>query len=471
MRILAVSIAPLFPDSVHGGSQRILTEVARALGDAGHEVRVLCSRRPDNEGAFHLGRRVRVEPSLLLRGTFPSPYEVAPHRLAASADALRGGADWADRVYLHADALFMRHLLGCKPVVRSFHDFLYEEALLSAFSLPAALTIVPSEYLGRCIEASVGQTGARPLEPLRVIPNGVAVPERRPRARPPEGVAPRAPGDIVLLYPHRPDVRKGIAEAIKLVAELRRRRPKARVRLLVASHLDEQASERAPGDRGSILDLALAAGVTSSVEFHPWVRYERMGGVYAFADATLCIGSFIEAFGLVPLESIAAGTPAVCVRVGALRELEGVPGLHFVPYGDTPAAADALDSALAGGSVQAQVALRERFDPARMGAGYLEAITGRLPHPGSGTWDSRRRPGSLGGHVAGRWRLAPWCHVEGSRIYNDYEYGYAEIPSLAAVVRARGDSSPGFTRHAALRAGVLSATFDDAVRRGFLTRA
>jgi glycosyltransferase involved in cell wall biosynthesis len=406
-----------------------------------------------------------------LRGTFPSPYEVAPHRLAAVAAALRGGAEWADRIYLHADAVFMRHLLGGRPVVRSFHDFLYQEALLSAFSLPAALTIVPSEYLKRCIEASVGQTGARPLEPVRVIPNGVDVPARRPRARPPKGVAPRVPGDIVLVHPHRPDVRKGIAESLELVRELSRRRPAARVRLLVAKHVDEGVSEEASGHHALAMVMAQKLGVSRSIELFDWMPQARMPSLYAFADATLCIGNFIEAFGLVPLESVAAGTPAVCARAGALRELEGVPGLSFVPHGDIPAAADALEGALAQDRAQAQGALREKFDPERMKAAYVEAITGRLPRPRPGRRATRRCPESLEGHGTGLWRLAPWCHVEGSRIYNDYDYGYAEIPALAAVIRRRGGPGHGFARQAAAKAGVSSKEFDDAVRRGFLTRA
>ena len=347
MRVLAVSIAPVFNGVVHGGSQRMLLVAASALGEAGHEVRILCSRRPENVGGSRPSPGVSVEPSLLLRGTFPSPYEVAPYRLAQTAAALKDAAGWADRIYLHADAVFMRHLLGDRPLVRALHDFVYEEALLSAFSLPAALTVVPSEYLRRCIEAAVRRTGARELEPVRVIPNGIELPARPPRPAPPTGVTRREPGDIILLYPHRPDPRKGIRESLDLVGELRHRRPKARVRLLVASHLDEKVSEEAASYRGAVMAMAREAGVAGSVEFHPWAPYKQMGRLYAFGDATLCIGNFIEAFGLVPLESAAAGTPAICARVCALLELEGLPGLHHVPYGDPPAAADAVGAALA----------------------------------------------------------------------------------------------------------------------------
>ena len=467
MRILAVSVAPLFPGAVHGGSQRILMAVAQALGGAGHEVRVLCSRRPENEGGFKPYRRVTVEPSLLLRGTFPSPYEVAPHRLAQTVSALAEAARWADRAYLHADALFMRHALGGIPVVRSFHDFLYEEALLSAFALPAALSVVPSAYLKRCIEASVSRSGAREMEPVLVIPNGVLVPPGLPKPKAPPGVRPRRQGETVLLYPHRPDARKGIAESLKVLAELKRRNSRGRVRLLVASHVDEKVSDEAAAYRGSVTKMAREAGVEDAVEFFGWLAPERMPSLYAFADATLCIGNFIEAFGLVPLESVVAGTPAVCARAGALRDLEGLPGLSFVPYGDMPAATDAVESALASGidSRFVRKDIAARFSLAAMQERYVEAITGRLParqKPRAGT----TRPENRAQGTA--YRLAPWCHIEGGRIYNDYEYGYGVFPALVSLLGGASGSDRPFTRAQAGRSAGTRRELETALVRGFI---
>ncbi len=464
MRVLAVSIAPVFEGAVHGGSQRILLEVASALGEAGHQVRLLCSARPENEGGFRLTPNVAVEPSLPLRGFFPSPFEVAPYRLAEAARALRDAAAWADRVYLHADAVFMRHLLGDKPLVRSFHDFTYEEALLSAFALPAALTIVPSEYLKRCIEASVLGTGARGLEPVRVIPNGVAVPARRPRPAVPDGVRPRSDGDLLLLYPHRPDERKGIREALLVVKELRRRKRGMPVRLLVAAHIDEQVSPEAAGYRDLVAAVARGLGVARSVEFYSWLPQRGMPGLYASADATLCIGNFIESFGLVPLESVAAGTPAVCARVGALRDLEGVPGLSHVPYSDIAAAANAIEKAVSSpidhGAVRS--VLSGRFSLDAMNGAYVGAITGQLPGPAQAERQTRTgRPGH-------RLVLAPWCHIEGGMVYNDYEYGYAEFPALVRYLGTLPQVGSPFAADAARAGGVPDSELQAAGQQGAL---
>lgn len=471
MRILAVSVAPLFPGAVHGGSQRILMAVAQALGGAGNEVRVLCSRRPENEGGFRPYPHVAVEPSLVLRGTFPSPYEVAPHRLAQTISALSAAAGWADRAYLHADAVFTRHALRGIPVVRSFHDFLYEEALLSAFALPAALAVVPSEYLKRCIESSVSGFGAREMEPVLVIPNGVLVPQRSPAPKAPPGVRPRKQGEAVLLYPHRPDARKGIAESLKLLAELKRRRSKGRIRLLVASHVDEKVSDEAAAYRASVTGMARHAGVEDAVEFFGWLAPERMPSLYAFADATLCIGNFIEAFGLVPLESVVAGTPAVCARVGALRDLEGTPGMRFVPYGDMAAAVDAIESVLASemDSGLVREAVSARFNLEAMQERYVEAITGRLPASSSPKARAGVRP--LEKLAQGRaYRLAPWCHIESGRIYNDYEYGYGDFPSLVSLLGGPAGGGRSFTRRQA--AGVAAGReYESALQRGYIVAA
>jgi glycosyltransferase involved in cell wall biosynthesis len=465
MRVLAVSVAPLFKGLVHGGSQRVLATVVDALAEAGHEVRVLCSQRPENQGGFTLARGVRAEPSLLLSGTFPSPYEVAPYRLAGTASALQAAAHWADRLYLHADAIFMRDALAGRPVIRSLHDFLYEEALLSAFTLPASLTVVPSDYMRRCIEASVPRIGTSAPEPVRVIPNGIEVPARAPRPAAPPGVAPRATGDIVLLYPHRPDARKGIREALQVTAELKRRRLRARVRLLVAAHVDEGLGGATNSYRAQVEASARELGAAGAVEFHAWLPQARMGSLYAFGDVTLCIGSFIESFGLVPVESAVAGTPAVCSRVGALRGLEGLPGLHHVPYGDIAAATDAVESCLDMPMDRKEVArqVAERFSLTAMKQLYVAAITGPLPRP------SRATSGPEGGH--GLFELAPWCHVDGGRIYNDYEYGYADLKGLAKLLASRGLGTSGKARFSlalARKSGITQRDLHQALSRGYL---
>jgi glycosyltransferase involved in cell wall biosynthesis len=468
MRVLAISVAPLFPAAVHGGSQRVLHQVALALGEAGHDVRVLCSARPENAGGFNLAPNVTVAPALPLSGRFPSPYEVAPYRLAGAAAALREGSEWSDRVYLHADAVFMRGTLRSKPVVRSLHDFVYEEALLSALTLDAALTLTPSDYLRRCVETAVRISGARELEEVRVVPNGVDVPPSPPLPAPPPGTRPREDGDLVLLYPHRPDVRKGVHESLAVTAELASRMKGRRVRLLVAGHVDEQVQASVAAYRDDVVRMSREAGAEGAVEFFPWLPPERMAGLYAFADVTLCIGNFIESFGLVPLESVAAGTPAVCARAGGLRDLEGIAGLWHVPYGDIRAATDAVDEAAGHRSLAAgaREVIAGRFTVDAMKRGYVEAITAPRIRPRPSPREGASR---TAGAPEGRlFQMAPWCHVEGGRVYNDYEYGYVDLSGLAAYVGGAARTQREFSEASALAAGVTRDELARAVRAGVL---
>lgn len=422
MKIAAVSVAPVFPGAVLGGSQRVLAEVVTALGESGHEVRLLCTAHAENRDGFTLGDRVRVEPSLQLRGSFPAPYEVPPHQLAATFEAVREAAAWADRVYLHADAMYFRSAIGDRPVIRALHDFLYEEALVSIFGMAADLTIVPSEYLARCIRATAGRAGAL-AGPLQVIPNGVSVPEYLPDPAAPPGVARRKENDLVLLFPHRPDSRKGLEQALRIAGALTESDPSHQVRLLAprfpgATDLDEQNV----GD-AEMRKLAEKVAPGASLELHDWLDTGQMPGCYAFGDVTLNPGSFIESFGLVPLESIASGTPAVCARVGALRGLESVPGVSLFDYGDHKSAAElVLESVRQRERTRdGRDHIRKSYSLSAMRREYVEAITGPLP----GAANARRPEADPDKLV-----LAPWCHVSDDRIWNDYTGQWHDWPLL-----------------------------------------
>lgn len=422
MRILAVSVAPLFPDRIMGGSQRILLEVVDALSNAGHDVRLLCSQVDDNE-AFDTAAGVPVLPVLQLRGSFPAQYQTAPHRLNRVWNVLAEHAAWADRAYLHADAIYMRDALGDLPVIRALHDYVYEEALLSAFTLPADRTVVPSQYVADCISASAGQVAD--VGELRVVPNGIDSPGWPVSSRLPNGVEPRRDNDVILLHPHRLQPGKGVKESMQIAVELQRRLSDQRVRLLVPGLQPNGSNDDAVLAQESVAELARSLGADDLVELHPWLSPEQMPGYLAAGDVTLCPGSFVEAFGLVPLESVVAETPAVCARVGAFRDQADLPGIRQFDYGDTDAAVDAVIEAL-NDQVDRNLAARnivERFHIDGMREGYIKAIAGRLRPV------SKRSPAQdTGGGTA--LKLAPWCYVSGDRIYHDYLARFEKFPRL-----------------------------------------
>ena len=150
MRIAAISVAPVFPEHVIGGSQKILADLSVGLKKRGHDVQIWCTETEQHSGDFNIDG-VPVRPDLKLRGVFPATHQVSPISLARTAGVLRRTADWADRVYLHADSVYLRHAIEGAQIVRSIHDYVYEEALVSTLSLPADTTVVPSDYLKRCV--------------------------------------------------------------------------------------------------------------------------------------------------------------------------------------------------------------------------------------------------------------------------------------------------------------------------------
>ena len=436
-RVAVVSIAPILPGGVHGGSQRILDGVLRGLADAGAEVRVVCSWRPENDGGFELTPSIKVEPLLRLTGYFPDPWEVPPYQILQSSEAIAPVFDWAETVYLHADTFYLRNLIpeGLR-VVRSFHDFHYETALISAFGFDADITIVPSDYLKRCIDATVGATPGRVTGPVVVVPNGIDLQAYRPRPGvTPRGVRERAESDLVLLWPHRPDPRKGIAEAIKITSELARMLPDRNVRLLVPRHVDATSSTETREFYDNAIQLATDRGVMDCLEFTPWWSGDETADAYSFADVTLCPGNFIESFSLVAYESLACGTPVIAARVGALRDLR-IPGVYTFDW-NLPDGAPIESLSLNGEGVNGvlisalgddidtdtvRTILKENFSFEEMQRGYLTAITGDTP----GAADSSSESASTV-----RYTIAPWCMARSPWVYNDYEYRWTRRDKLA----------------------------------------
>ncbi|HJM53849.1 MAG TPA: glycosyltransferase family 4 protein [Dehalococcoidia bacterium] len=466
-RVAVVSIAPILPGAVHGGSQRILDGVLRGLAEAGAHVRVVCSWRPENDGGFDLAPGVRVEPLLRLSGYFPDPWEVPPHQILQSAESVAPVFEWAESVYLHADTFYLRKLIPeGRRVVRSFHDFHYETALVSAFGFDADLTIVPSDYLKRCIDATVGAYRGASTEPVVVIPNGIDL--EAYRSRPgvtPGGVRERRERDLVFLWPHRPDPRKGIADAVAIAARSARALPARNIRLLVPQHVDAASSAETCEFYDDAIRLATAEGVLGSLEFTPWWSGEETPDAYSFADVTLCPGNFIESFGLVAYESLACGTPIVAARVGALRDLPGHPDVHTFAYADADEATKATLIA-AGGMTDPdgiRALLSEYFSFEKMQRAYVAAITGEMPEAtrsASPTDD--------------RFSLAPWCTVSGSDVYNDYGFAWTgryELASFLHIVEMRQPGGQRFSLLAATEAGVPSEQIDMALRDGVIVRA
>ena len=423
----------MFSDHVIGGSQKILADVAVGLKNNGHDIQIWCTGTDSHTGDFELGN-VPVHPDLTLRGAFPATHQVSPAALAQTADVLRKAADWADRVYLHADAVYLRHAIEGTEIVRSIHDYTYEEALISTLTLPADTTIVPSEYLKRCVEATVSISGRTSIEPVATVPNGLHVPESPPEPEFPSEIRPREENDLILLFPHRPEPTKGIDEAIQIAVEVQRLDPSRNVRLLIPAYPFAANLDETNISAEEITRTAEARGAEDIVELHRWLIPSEMAGYYAAGDATLCVGSFIESFGLVPLESVIDGTPAVCARVGALRQFDDIEGVELVAYGDVQAGAGAAIAAASAPSdllKSGRSQISKTYSQEAMISEFESVIT-RFLGPRRNITESNN----------GRLTLAPWCDTQNDRIYNDYEAAARQYPELTRALAQANGSVP-----------------------------
>jgi glycosyltransferase involved in cell wall biosynthesis len=249
MKILIFSLAPVFSSHVHGGSQKILREIAIHLGARGHEVRILCVRRPDNEHYFMLAESVAVVPTFRLKPTYPEPYYTAPGNLANMIVAIRRNLDWCDRFYIHDGELPFQDLYDGVPTVVSFRDFVYPDTLVGGFTFRRDRLLLNSEYVARCVFDAFSRFLPGLPERTIVIPNGVDLSHFFPRMTSCDGQLQQIMGRIppatyTLLYPHRPDARKGIFESITVTAKLQQRlrtRGKS-VRLLIPVWMDSDVA-------------------------------------------------------------------------------------------------------------------------------------------------------------------------------------------------------------------------------------
>jgi glycosyltransferase involved in cell wall biosynthesis len=325
----------------------MIVEKARSLAAAGHDVTVLTAgsepvdevregyrlvrfRQRHPAGPAHqrwFGRRVLLP---LARGGFDAVHSLAPHDAAASIHAAR-----------------LRRALG-RPAHRTVYEDLgnpYREKVLGSHEKRARLRVVAdvdvyacmSEFSRRMLERDFDRAGT-------VIPGGVRTTDFAPMDRHEQ------PTILFSGALDRPE--KHVALLLEAVALLAGTRPDVRLQL------------SGPGDVATLLAAAPEAARTRTEVLDlgdPDGQAER----YARAWVT-CLPTQWDSFGLVIVESLAAGTPVVVGDAGAPSELV-TPGTgrRTEPF-TAEALAESLDQALDMAkdpdTVAACRALAERYD-------------------------------------------------------------------------------------------------------------
>lgn len=356
---MRVCIVTPYDLSCDGGVNRHARSLARALAALGHEARVAGpASGPAPDGCDVLGRAVPV----------PANGSVARVGLLVPARVVRDhlAAGRFDVVHVHEPIVPgpARQALRFArvPVVATFHCAAEREA-----PLQRALRRAASGALARIdLAIAVSRAAERFAKPIHrgrieIIPNGVD-----PSAFSPAGAAPsqEARGRVRVLFVGRfGEPRKGFRVLLEAAARLRRRGLAVELRVVGEgpAGLRRACGELAPAFLGRLPDAALAA------------EY-RAAGVFCAPS----LGR--EGFGLVLLEAMACGCPAVASDIPGYAEAARGAAL-LVPPGEPTALGDALLRATADGDLRAQLvsagrARAEALSWSRIAARVVEVYRG-----------------------------------------------------------------------------------------------
>lgn len=363
MRISMVSehASPLAtPGSVDAGGQNVhVAALSQALAERGHAVTVY-TRRDDPE----LPARVSMCRGVDVVHVDAGPPERIPKdELLPYMPELAAGlaADWAcsppDVVHSHFWMSGLAALDGVRalgpalappPVLHTFHAL---GSVKRRFQGAADTSPVEREWLEPSVgrradtivatcadEASELRALGVPSYRIEIAPCGVDLASFDPR-----GPAERKTARFRLLSLGRLVPRKGVDLVIRALALLRARGVDDAELEVVGS-----SGSAAAVDPEIVRLSALAAdiGVADRVHFRGQMPRECIPALFRSADAVVCT-PWYEPFGIVPLESMACGTPVIAAAVGGLGDtvVHGITGLH-VPPQDPEALASALERLL-----------------------------------------------------------------------------------------------------------------------------
>jgi glycosyltransferase involved in cell wall biosynthesis len=309
-------IAPLYetvPPTGYGGTERVVAALCDGLVDLGHDV-TLFAAAPSSTRA----RCIEVVPAPLRRRmSREEMIEVAPHvHLRMLAD-IYDRARQFDVIHSHVD-IWTLPFAHCSetPTVLTLHGRLDLDHVRRTLSLYPLIPLVSISEHQR--------------EPLRDIPlnwvatvhNGLELDRYHATTRNDEGH---------LAFVGRIHPEKGPALAVEIAR--RAGRP-----LRVAAKIDPLDVDYY---RDEIDPLFRAHGV----QFVGEIDERAKPGFYASASCTLFPSDWPEPFGLVMIESMAAGTPVIALRRGSVPEIviDGVTGFICNDIAQMVDAIDRLD--------------------------------------------------------------------------------------------------------------------------------
>ena len=465
-KILIFSLNPLFPNLSIGGAQKQLKKVALHLGELGHQVTILCSRHPNHANdlqQFTWHENVTVLPQLRFKQPFPEPYFTPLYNIANTIRTVGHALLDADVHYSHDGGLIFPYVVQDIPTVISLRSILFGETLQSAFLFQGDALILPSEHTHRSYQAVLGQFAPAIKHRMHVIHNGFDWEKYQPT--PPkhilESVPPEIIGKPIVLFPHRPEVAKGIYQAIDVAEALVNKYGWDDLVVLTPKWLDAETVKENRTYYDAIQQRIHDKGLANHFVTHDWIGDDTIAEYYSLASVTLAIGNYVETFGNTVFESLGCGTPVIASRVATYRDLLPDAILDKVDYGDIATTARLANQILKEKqrtSAQTMDYLHthysldgmvEQYADIILNARKLPPLTYQVPHPSLQT----------------RFSLAPWCYINKNRVYHDFIGDYYADDALTTLAHK---FPQGFTANEATQVGVGQAQLATWIDEGFL---
>ena len=337
MRI--AQVAPLYeavPPTGYGGTERVIAALCDGLTDLGHDVTLFAAA-----GSRTRGELVEIVPAALrLRMTRDKMLHAAPHlHLRMLSDVYERAEDF-DVIHSHADIWTLP--FACRsatPTVLTMHGRLDLDHVRHTLPLyPNVPLISISDHQRRAVADLAVNWAATVHNGLDLSRYHSATTTRRDH----------------LAFVGRINPEKGPAIAVEVAR--RTGRP-----LQVAAKIDPLDVDYYEGEIEALFRR-------NSVAFIGELHEPDKPAFYAAAAATLFPSDWPEPFGLVMIESLAAGTPVIALRRGSVPEIivDGVTGFICDDVDEMVDAVHRLDD------IDPEACRRRAamFDVSRMCTGY-----------------------------------------------------------------------------------------------------
>lgn len=340
MRILHTGMGWFSEDA--GGLSRYMSQALRSQSSAGHDVLGLVTgteattRVSGGLARSFASRTDRMDRRLrgLSRGFASARREFRPdvatfHFSLYARPVLRQVSKLPWVVHFHGPWALEGRAEGVRPAMAWVRQHLVETPVYRRASRVVTLS--------RCFAGILEETYGVDPRGIRIVPGGFdpepfARAGGRKAARVRFGFPSEAP---VLVCVRRLASRMGLENLVDAVGFLRAKHPDLVVAIAGKGPIAGALQERI--DRG---------GLGGNIRLLGFVPDEDLPALYAAADLSVVPTVALEGFGLIVAESLAAGTPVVASRVGALPELLGGFADHLLADPDAAGLAAVLARAL-----------------------------------------------------------------------------------------------------------------------------